>query len=255
MKSNNQKYLRNAAAEENTPIGDQMPFAISEAYKLLRANLAFSLPDEKNCRVIGVTSALRGEGKSTTSINLAFTLAETGKKVLLLELDLRLPTIAKRLRVSQKPGLSNLLVGQSSGTEVIQRSGLKSNLYVVTAGDIPPNPSELLGSNQLKVTIEAFSKVFDYIIFDLPPVNAVSDALVVSKLTDGMIMVVRRTYNDQRNLNEAMRQLQFAETKILGFVMTQGETQGKKYGKNNYKYGDEYGHGYRKVHEKNPRHG
>lgn len=246
----NQKSMRSSRmrndVEDGALIGNQVSFAVSEAYKLLRTNLMFSLPDEQRCRVIGITSALRGEGKSTTSINLAYTLAETGKKVLLMELDLRLPTIAKRLKALPKPGLSNLLVGLNSGQDVIQRSGLKPNLYVVTAGDIPPNPSELLGSKQFEVTVEAFSKVFDYIIFDLPPVNAVSDALVVSKLIDGMVMVVRRDYNDQRELAEAMRQLEFADTKVLGFVMTQGESAEKRYGKNSYKYGDKYGYGYRK---------
>lgn len=238
-------------AEESTVIGSQMSFAVSEAYKLLRTNLMFSLPSEQKCRIIGITSALRGEGKSTTSINLAYTMAETGKKVLLMELDLRLPTIAKRLKVASKPGLSNLLVGLCTGQDVIQRSSLKSNLYVVTAGDIPPNPSELLGSKQFEVTVDAFSKVFDYIIFDLPPVNAVSDALVVSKLTDGMVVVVRRDYNDQRELAEAMRQLSFSDTKLLGFVMTQGETQEKKYGK---KYGYEYGY-YKKPDRDGAKHG
>lgn len=228
-----------------------MNFAVSEAYKLLRTNLIFSLPDEQKCRIIGVTSALRGEGKSTTAINLAYTLAETGKKVLLLELDLRLPTIAKRLKVASKPGLSNLLVGLCTGKDVVQRSSLKPNLYVVTAGDIPPNPSELLGSKQFQVTVEAFAKIFDYIIFDLPPVNAVSDALVVSKLADGMIMVVRRDYNDQRELAEAMRQLSFSDTKLLGFVMTQGESQSKKYGK---KYGYQYGY-YKKPDRNSARNG
>lgn len=233
--------------EEDALIGEQMNFAVSEAYKLLRTNLLFSLPDEQKCRIIGVTSSLRGEGKSTTSINLAYTLAETGKKVLLMELDLRLPTIAKRLKLFKKPGVSNLLVGMANGAEVLQRSDLKSNLYVITSGDIPPNPSELLGSKQLATAVNAFAEVFDYIIFDLPPVNAVSDALVVSKLTDGMIMVVRRDYNDQRELAEAMRQLKFSDTKLLGFVMTEGETAEKKYGKKyGHKYGDKYGY-YKKT--------
>lgn len=241
--------------EEDALIGDQMNFAVSEAYKLLRTNLLFSLPDEQKCRIIGVTSSLRGEGKSTTSINLAYTLAETGKKVLLMELDLRLPTIAKRLKLFKKPGISNLLVGMANGAEVIQRSELKSNLYVITSGDIPPNPSELLGSRQLQTAVNAFAKVFDYIIFDLPPVNAVSDALVVSKLTDGMIMVVRRDYNDQRELAEAMRQLEFSDTKLLGFVMTEGETAEKKYGKKySRKYGEKYGY-YKKTSTGGARHG
>lgn len=236
---NFRKYARHAA-EERAAIGDQLSFSAAEAYKLLRTNLMFSLPSEQKCRIVGITSSVRGEGKSTTSINLAYTLAETGKKVLLMEMDMRLPTVAGRLHIAKKPGLSNLLVGMNSGGEVIQRSGLKPNLYVMTAGDIPPNPSELLASRQMRAAVAALAKSFDFILFDLPPVNAVSDALIVSKLVDGMLMVVRRDYNDQYSLNEALRQLEFAEAKVLGFVMTQGEDPENKYAKRGYGYGSKY---------------
>ena len=97
--------------EQRAMQGDRLSFAASEAYKLLRTNLTFALPDEKKCRVVGVTSAMRGEGKSTTSINLAYTLAETGKKVLLIEADMRRPNLARRLAIDPAPGLSNLLAG------------------------------------------------------------------------------------------------------------------------------------------------
>jgi capsular exopolysaccharide synthesis family protein len=227
------------------PIGSQLSFVAAEAYKLLRTNLVFSLPDEKGCRVIGVTSALRGEGKSTTSLNLAYTIAEANKKVLLIEMDLRLPVIAKRLSISKAPGLSNFLVGLNNAGEVIQSSGIHENLFVITAGNIPPNPSELLGSKEMVTTIEVMSQNFEYIIIDLPPVNAVSDALVVSKLTHGMIMVVRQDYNNQRELDEAMRQLKIVGANVLGFVLHQSESrEGKNYKKYGYEYG--YGHEYRK---------
>lgn len=244
--STSKKKPAHQFTDEDFMIGPDLNFAASEAYKLLRTNLVFSLPnDENGCRVIGVTSSIRGEGKSTTALNLAYAMAETEKKVLLMELDMRLPTVAKRLSVAEKPGVSNFLVGLNKVAEVLQKSGIHDHLYVITSGDIPPNPTELLGSKEMAMTIDIMKKSFDYIILDLPPVNAVSDALIVSKLTDGMIMVVRQNYNNQHDLNEAMRQLKIVDAKVLGFVMNAGETQEDKYGKKKYKkYGYEYGYGY-----------
>lgn len=228
--------------ETRKTIGSKLSFAAAEAYKLLRTNLDFSLPAEKGCKVIGVTSALRGEGKSTTAVNIAYTMAQSGGKVLLLEADLRLPTVAKRLGVESKPGISNLLAGQCSGNDILQKSGLISNLWVATAGDIPPNPAELLGSQQMAVTIQAMSDVFDVMIIDLPPVTAVSDALIVSKLVDGMVVVVRQDYCDRGALDEVVRQLRFVDGKILGFVMTGADTQKKGYKRYGKPYGDYKSH-------------
>lgn len=235
-----------SALEQKEMLGEHLSFAASEAYKLLRTNLMFALPDEQKCRVVGLTSAVRGEGKSTTTINLAFSLAQTGKRVLVVEADMRLPTISKRLGLEDAQGLSNLLAGLSSGAEVMQSSGLHENLWVITAGDIPPNPSELLGSEQMRVTIEVLGKNFDFILLDLPPVNAVSDPLVVSKLVSGMIVVVRQNYSNRRSLSEAIRQLRFVNAKLLGFVMTGSDisAKGKKrYGKK-YGYNYDYNYGY-----------
>ena len=164
-------------------LGDNLSFAAAEAYKLLRTNLTFALTDDQDgCRVVGVTSSVRGEGKSTTTLNLAYTIAESGKQVLVIEADMRLPTLAKRLNLKGDKGISNLLVGMNNGSEVLQTTSLHPNLYVIVAGEVPPNPSELLGSERMKVTIDLLCKSFDYILLDLPPVNAVSDPLVVSKL-------------------------------------------------------------------------
>ncbi|MDO5392458.1 MAG: CpsD/CapB family tyrosine-protein kinase [Eubacteriales bacterium] len=231
--------------DENSHMGAELSFAASEAYKLLRTNLIFSFPKEDECRVIGITSSIRGEGKSTTALNLAYALAEADKKVLLMELDMRLPTVARCLSLAQRPGLSNFLVGLNKVAEVLQKSGIHENLSVITAGDIPPNPSELLESKEMDMMIDILKKSFDFILLDLPPVNAVSDALIVSKLTNGMVMVVRQNYSNSRELNEAMRQMKIVDAKILGFVMNAGETHKDKYGKKKYKkYGYEYGYEY-----------
>lgn len=236
-KNKNQAAL--SPEETRKTLGPNLSFAAAEAYKLLRTNLEFSLPANNGCQIIGVTSALRGEGKSTTSINIAYTIAQTGKKVLLLEADLRLPTVAKRLRIHTRPGLSNWMVGQCNGNDVLQSSGLNPNLWVITAGDTPPNPAELLGSDPMAAVLKALSESFEIIVVDLPPVTAVSDALIVSKHLNGMIVVVRQNYCERSAVGEVVRQLRFAGTKILGFVMTGADTQKKTY-KHYGSYGDSH---------------
>ena len=226
-------------SEERT-FGAGLSFAAAEAYRLLRTNVLFALPDEGSCRVIGITSALGGEGKSTTSINLAYVLAEAGKRTLLVEADMRLPTVARRLGLEGGYGLSHLLAGLCTGEEAVRPSGLKEILKVLPSGDIPPNPSELLGSAQMKASLAAFARDFDFILLDLPPVGEVSDALVVSQLTSGMLLVVRQDYATRTAVAEAMRQLQYAQAKVLGFVLTCAGGHGGKYGaykKSGYGYG------------------
>lgn len=239
MLGKKEKNRDNLTPEEaRKTLGGNLSFAAAEAYKLLRTNLDFSISDSVGCKIIGVTSALRGEGKSTTSVNIAYTMAQTVEKVLLIECDLRLPTLAKRIQVKAKPGLSNLLVGQCNGNEALQKSGLMPNLWVMTAGSIPPNPAELLGSENMSVTLQSLAEVFDVIIVDLPPVTAVSDAVVVSKLVHGMVVVVRQEYCDRAAVDEVIRQLRFVKAKILGFVMTGADTQSKNYKRYGKVYGD-----------------
>ena len=232
-------YAENLSLEESRKtLGENLSFAAAEAYKLLRTNLGFSLSDNSGCKVIGVTSAMKGEGKSTTSINMAYTMAQNGGRVLLMEADLRLPTVAKRLGLKQKPGITNLLVGQVPGNDILQRTNLISNLWVAAAGDIPPNPAELLGSANMKTTIQTMADAFDVIIVDLPPITAVTDAVLVSKIVDGMVVVVRQNYCDRDSLEEVVRQLRFANAKILGFVMTGADVQRKNYRRYGKSYGD-----------------
>lgn len=218
---------------------ENLNFAGAEAYKMLRTNLLFSLPDEKKCRVIGVTSSISGEGKSTTVINMAYTFAQAGKKVLLLEADMRRPNIARRLQLKSTPGLSNLLAGLSDA--VIQQSKQFSNLYVISAGDIPPNPSEMLGSHRMKSCIETLAERFDFIFIDLPPVNIVTDALSLCRIVDGFVFVVRQDYSTKAAIRDAIRQLNIVDAKLLGFVMNSsgGKEKSYRYGKYG-KYGKNY---------------
>ena len=205
-----------------------LSFAGAEAYKRLRANLLLSFSAEQKCRVIGMTSANRGEGKSTTAINLAYTFAETGKKTLLVEADMRLPNQAARLDLAEAPGLSNLLVNLAKQEEVLQRSPVQENLHVITAGDIPPNPSELLGSERMRVCLQELGEIYDYIILDLPPVNIVSDALALARMVDGFVFVVRQEYSARQAVIQAIKQLEMVDAKILGFVWNYSAGADKK---------------------------
>jgi len=218
-------------------LGENLSFAAAEAYKLLRTNLNFSLSDKDTSgKIFGMTSALQGDGKSTASINIAYTMAQSGGKVLLIEADLRLPTLSKRIAVKSAPGLSNLLAGQCRGNEALQSSRMLPNLYVMTSGDIPPNPAELLGSSRMEATLKSLSEIFDVIIVDLPPVTIVPDGVIISKMVDGMVIVVRQNSSTKSALNETIRQLQFVDAKILGFVVTGADTL-----KKGYKYYGSYG--------------
>lgn len=230
-------------------IGKNLSFAASEAYKLLRTNLIYSLSDENECKVIGITSALRGEGKSTTSINLANTLAENGKRTLLVEADMRIPVVASVFQIDPAPGLVHVLAGLSDLNSAVRRTYLSDNFFVLPAGEIPPNPNEMLSSKRMQLAVETLAKAFDYIVIDLPPINAVSDGLAVSKLLSGMILVVRQDFCTRHDLAEAMRQLDFLKVKLLGFVLNGVDSQNKRYrygGGSKYKkyYKSDYGYGY-----------
>lgn len=209
----------------------KLSFTAAEAYKLLRTNLLFAIPGGKKCKVVGVTSSTRGEGKSTTSINLAYTLAEAGKKVLLVDADMRLPSIAKKMGLKGSPGLSNILVGMGSEQIPIFKTGVLDNWFWLPAGDIPPNPSELIGSQYMRELIEALSESFDIIVLDLPPVAPISDALAVSPYLDGMLIVVREDYTNKKDLSYCIRQLKLSGARVLGFVMTYSKEEKKTYGK------------------------
>ncbi len=231
------------AAQQRKMLHKNLSFQAAEAYKLLRTNLQFTLPgdDEDGCRVIGITSSIHGEGKSTTAVNLSYTLAETGKRVLLIDGDMRLPSIGKKMEVQNAPGLSNALAASGSDVKIaIRPSNVFENWHFVTSGDIPPNPSELLGSRRMQSVLKAMTKEFDYIVIDLPPVNVVSDALVVSSLLDGMLVVVRENYTERKELRACIRQLNLSDAKVLGIVMSNVRDDHKRYGKYRKKYYSKY---------------
>ena len=163
--------------------------SISEQYRMIRTNIEFASVDKKIQSIV-VTSAVPSDGKSTTASNLAIVLAQTGKQVLLVDADLRKPSIHYAFNLSNMQGLTSVLVEQTTLKNVISRIDIP-NLSVLTSGPIPPSPSELLNSKKMRLIIEELTETFDYIIFDTPPVLAVTDPQVLSDQCDGILMVLK----------------------------------------------------------------
>ena len=229
-------------------ICENMTYSGKEAFKRLRTNMLIALGEngDKKCRIIGVTSAQPSEGKSTVTVNLAYTLAELGKSVLVIDGDMRRPAVHEIMGASLMPGVSDILTGKVGLNESIVRykSTADDTVFdLIPGGDIPENPSELLNSSRFAKLVEVVSQVFDYVIVDLPPVNAVVDAVNVSKYVDGLMVVIREGYCPRHVLDACMEQLRYAKANVLGFVMNGCvEGTGKHYQyKNQY-----YNHYYRK---------
>lgn len=220
--------------------GKDIDFATKEAYKLLRTKLQYSLTDNQKCQIFLVSSSIPGEGKSLSSINLAYSLAQLDKKVLLIDADMRRPTLATKLSISNYPGLSEFLTGFMGMDELLQDysdDGVHT-FKILTAGSIPPNPVELIDSAKMNQAIEFLRNQFDYIIIDTPPVDDVSDALVASKFADGVLLVVRHNYCKRAVLKNAIQQFEFVDAKILGSIFNCiGD---HTYGYHTYKYNDRY---------------
>ena len=259
-----QRYGYHQPSNENSNclIGPNISFAASEAYKLLRTKLQFSFADNNQCHVIGISSALAGEGKSLTAVNLAFSLSQLGKRVLLIDCDMRCPSVADKLEIQATPGLSDFLSGQATEENLIQYCNIEGDeraFHVISAGNLPPNPMELLGSKRMEKTLEKLRQSYDYLILDLPPVGEVGDALTTAKIADGMLLVVRQNYCNRIALRETLRQFDFVGTRILGLVFNYTTEEGAGY---NYKYLQRYykrygygrGYGYYRGYYRSYRH-
>ena len=226
----------------------QSDFFIREAYKTLRTNVTFSLAGEGKSRVVVMTSSMQGEGKSTTAVNLAISFAETDKKVLLIDCDMRRPKLGRLLDLNAPAGLSNVLLDP----ELLNKAVMKSygGIDVILAGDIPPNPSELLSSPRMAKLLEQMREQYDCIILDAPPVNMVTDAVVLAPQSDGVLFVVRAEQAERGAVMHAVGQLEYAKVKILGFVLNGVELENTSYGYGNHrysryrKYGYSQGYGY-----------
>ncbi|WP_058301352.1 CpsD/CapB family tyrosine-protein kinase [Gorillibacterium timonense] len=190
---------------------------ISESYRMLRSNLDFTSFDN-NEKILMVTSSGPSEGKSTTTTNLAIVYAQSDKKVLLIDADLRKPTVHQTFSRSNRSGLSNILVGQTEWKECVQSTGI-DNLSIITSGPIPPNPSELLSSKRMGQFVEQVKGEFDVVLFDTPPTLAVTDAQVVATNCSGVILVVDSGKTKKDALVKAKATLDRANARILGVVL------------------------------------
>lgn len=204
-------------AQRRQILNKNSDFIVQEAYKSLRTNVRFFLHNYE-CKKLCITSATAGEGKSITMLNLAISIAQSGQKVILIDADLRRPAMARLLVEKAAPGLSNVLAGLSTIQESI-RTEVYPNLDILFSGDVPPNPSEILGSAEMEKLITDLSKRYDYVLVDTPPVGVVSDASLVASLVDGVLLLVRQNRTKKDEVRRAVNNLQLTGARILGYIL------------------------------------
>ena len=213
-------------------IVDEKPKSIAaEAYRTLRTNIQYSSFDEE-IRTIVVTSSEPGEGKSTTAGNIAISFAQAAKKTVIIDCDLRKPSLHKKFKISNIGGLSDILIGKEKIDDVIHH--FNEELDVITSGKLPPNPAEMLGSRTMERLLVALKERYDIIILDTAPLQAVTDAQILSTKSDGIILVVRAHATKRESVIQAKGLIEKVGGKILGTVSNGVEnTRGKYY----YYYG------------------
>lgn len=220
------------------------PFAMKEAYNAIRTKLMFTGKGEK-CPVFAVTSSMMHDGKTTNSVNLAISIANAEKKVLLIDADLRKPTVHRYFSLENKDGLSEILAGLTN--EIRIRNTDTENLKVLTSGQIPPNPAELLGSEQMDTLLEYVRNYFDYVIIDTPPTNVVTDATILAEKITGYVFVVQGGKNHFNDVSYALETLKQVNGRVVGMILN--DITGKAVQKYNYR-GRNYGY-YRSYYKRN----
>ena len=205
---------------------------ISEQYRAIRTNIEYSNVDQ-NTKTILVTSSDKNEGKTTTVSNLAVSFANLNKKVLLIDCDLRNASIHKMFKLNNIYGLTDILAKDRAVDKCIQKTELE-NLYVLTAGAIPPNPAEILSSEKMKNLIEDLKNIYDYIFIDTPPIGLVTDAGALSSFIDGVVLVVKSESVEKKYLEETKKKLDAVDARILGAILNSYKSEQKDY--NYYSY-------------------
>lgn len=243
----NKKNRKTTSSRRLLTIDKTKDFRLVESYKTLRTNLMFSFPDADSsvCRKILVTSAGAGEGKTTTAVNLALSIAQNGAKVLLIDADMRKPTIHRYFNLESRQGLSNILSGIDERSECIFDVPSTQGFSVIPSGIIPPTPSELLGSNAMKRLLDALSSAYDYIVIDSPPIGIVTDALALSAEVDGVVFVASCGKTRMPDINKAVQTLKLAKANLLGVILNRVPNRKmNRYYKARYYYGytDETGY-------------
>ncbi len=222
------------------------PFAVVEAYKSIRSNLCFLLEKKDKGNVIAITSSNAGEGKSTTAVNLAVAFSQLEDKIIIVDADMRRSSVHRKLHLENDKGLSNVIAGMCDFESAVKK--VSDNFDALTSGQTPPNPSEMLGSKKFSDLIEKLRSVYDYVIIDTPPLNVVSDALVIAPNTDGLTFVLRDGFTPNYTIKRALASVEFAKTKVLGAVMNGANPKsGNKYIYRKYSYRSQYYNRYYKY--------
>ena len=208
-------------------IVEKQPKSVAaEAYRVLRTNIQYSSFD-KEIKKILVTSSEPGEGKSTTSGNLALAYSQDEKKTLIIDCDLRKPSLHKKFRISNNLGLSDVVLDNNKISKAIIK--YTDNLHILPSGKVPPNPSEMLGSKSMERLLNELSEIYDVVILDTPPVHAVTDAQILSTKVDGSILVVRAEKTKKEVVIDGKKALEKVGANILGTVLNGGESSKGKY--------------------------
>lgn len=212
---------------------DQLNMPAEEAYRVLRTNMQFCALD-KDLKTIAVTSTFAGEGKTTTAVNMAISMAKVGKKVLYVDGDMRKAISSKDVFEKVAAGLSNYLSRMDDFDSVVNETNIP-NLYIVPCGVRPPNPAELLNTQRFREFLREAGELFDMVILDTPPLGSVIDCAIIANHTDGVILVIRRKTADYNKILRVKQQLEKADARILGVVLNKiGRSDYKSY----YKYYD-----------------
>ena len=209
----------------------------AEAYRVIRTSIQFAQAG-KELKTIAITSCTPNEGKSMTIANLAIVLTQAGKSVLLIDCDMRNPTVHKNFNLSNKVGLSSCISMGTAVADAVQETGIEG-LDVLTAGVIPPNPSELLGSERMQNILQRAKEEYDYVLIDTPPVLPVTDSLVLGSMVDGLILVIDSGEIKVEMAREVKNQLVHSGANILGVVLNKVRSEHHGYGYGYYYY---YGH-------------
>ena len=240
-KTRNIDGKRTTEHERKMILNENTPFSVAEAYRMARTNIMY-LPSEKKCKIFATTSAYASEGKTITSINLAIAFAQSNKRIILIDADMRKPRVKKNMELKTANGLSEYLAGITDEAEIVHLDNL--DLDVITAGKTTAAAAELLELPRMKILLDKLSESYDYILIDTPPMNLVTDAAVLTNLINGYIFSVRCEFSDLDGIKDAVLALQQVNANIVGFVLNGIDPKLSIHGKYRYRY-SKYGYSYR----------
>jgi capsular exopolysaccharide synthesis family protein len=238
--------LRSGVASLQKMMSENPQSTVAETYRLLRTNLLFCSSGNSGMVVV-ISSANPGEGKTTTVANVAASLAQNGAKVLAVDADLRRPTLHQHFAIHRSPGLSDLIVGKCQASEAVQITRFKG-LHILPCGYLPPNPAELLGSQNMRNALAAFRKHYDWVLVDTAPILAMADTPVVTPFTDGLVLVVCAEVTTRPSIQRSIDQVQGVGGKLLGVVLNKVNLE-----RNSYYYSQYYGDYYRSYYREGGR--